>query len=300
MKLVELVPNFSEGKNLNVINKIAETVNSFENAELLDIQKDSLHNRSVFTIVVPLENAAALATGLVKTASENISMEEHRGSHPRFGATDVMPFIPLEDTTMEECIELSQLVGKNVGEELKIPVYMYAMSALKAEREKLEDIRNMHFQYEDLKEHIGEEKYRPDYGPSVVGTAGAVIIGARDFLIAYNIYINTDNIITGRHIASAIRAKNGGYSTVKSLAFKDGPSIQLSMNLTDYKRTPIYRVFEAVRMECRRYGIEPVRSEFIGMVPAAAIVESLNYYLNSDLNIEKIVDLEYLKKLKPS
>ncbi len=297
MKLVEIVPNFSEGKNIDIINGLAETVKSFENAWLLDVQHDSLHNRSVFTIVSDISSVVELAFSLVKYAGENIEMHDHKGKHPRFGSTDVLPLIPLEDTTMEECIDKSRELGEKIGKELKIPVYMYAKSAFIDERKNLENIRNMHFQYEELKEHIKEKKYMPDFGPDSVGKAGAVIIGARDFLIAYNIYINTDDIEIGRRIAASIRSRDGGYSTVKSLAFKDGKRIQISMNLTDYKKTPLYRVYEAVKMECRRFGLEPVKSEIIGMIPSDAVIQSLNYYLNSNIENNKILDISYLKKL---
>ena len=298
MKLVEMVPNFSDGRNRDIIALLENAVKEIPEAELLDTEMDYDHNRSVITIVVTLEKAAELAYRLIKIAAANIDMSVHTGVHPRFGATDVMPFIPLEDTTMDECVKISHEVGKLVGEKLGIPVFMYANSALSPDRRSLENIRNKSFQIEELRGAIGSVKYIPDYGPSNVGSAGATIIGARDILIAWNIYLNTDNIQAGRRIASAIRGRDGGFAYVKSLALfiEEKKMVQISMNLVNYRKNPLYRIFEAVKTEASRYGISIAESEFIGMVPKDAIVESFNYYMMADLKNNNVLNF-YQKKI---
>ena len=292
MKLVEMVPNFSDGRNKDIITLLENAVKETQDAKLLDTEMDYDHNRSVITVVVTLENAAGLAYRLIKIAAENIDMGTHAGVHPRFGATDVMPFIPLEDTTMDECVKVSHEVGKLVGEKLGIPVFMYANSTLSPERKSLENIRNKSFQIEQLRESIGSGRYIPDYGPSIVGSAGSTIIGARDILVAWNIYLNTDNIHVGRKIASAIRGRDGGFAYVKSLALfiQEKKMVQISMNLVNYRKNPLYRIFEAVKAEASRYGISIAGSEFIGMVPREALVESFNYYMMSDLKNNNVLD----------
>ena len=292
MKLVEMVPNFSDGRNKDIITLLENAVKETQDAKLLDTEMDYDHNRSVITVVVTLENAAGLAYRLIKIAAENIDMGTHAGVHPRFGATDVMPFIPLVDTIMDECVKVSHEVGKLVGEKLGIPVFMYANSALSPERKSLENIRNKSFQIEQLRESIGSGRYIPDYGPSIVGSAGSTIIGARDILVAWNIYLNTDNIHVGRKIASAIRGRDGGFAYVKSLALfiQEKKMVQISMNLVNYRKHPLYRIFEAVKAEASRYGISIAGSEFIGMVPREALVESFNYYMMSDLKNNNVLD----------
>jgi glutamate formiminotransferase len=292
MKLVELVPNFSEGRHGAVVELLKNAVETTPAAQLLDSEMDYYHNRSVITAVCSLDHAAGLAFEMIKTAAQNIDMDKHRGLHPRFGATDVMPLVPLEDTTMEECVIISKEIGKKVGTELGIPVFMYANSALGPGRKNLENIRNKNFQIEQLRESIGTGKYIPDYGPSKVGKAGSTIIGARDFLIAYNIYLNTEDIHAGRKIASAIRASDGGFACVKSLAFEipDKKMVQISLNIVNYRKNPVYRIFEAVREEASGYGISIAKSEFVGMVPKDAIAASFNHYLRSDLKSKDILN----------
>ncbi|WP_337860407.1 glutamate formimidoyltransferase [Ferroplasma sp.] len=293
MKLVELIPNFSDGRNGKIINLLSNCVKSFPDAKLLDTEMDYNHNRSVITVVCTIDSVVELAFNLIKIAAENIDMDIQKGLHPRFGATDIMPLVPLEDTTMDECIKLSREIGMMVGNELKIPVFMYERSATVPERKNLENIRNKSFQIEELRSVIGTGKYIPDYGPSVIGKAGSTIIGARELLIAYNIYLNTDDIKIGRKIASAIRAKDGGFAYVKSLAFKiPGKNVvQISMNIVNYRKNPLYRIFETVKSEAAGYGISIIKSEFIGMVPQEAMAQSFNHYLMS--NIENTGILVY-------
>ncbi len=292
MKLVEIVPNFSDGRNKAIIDLLKKEVESVPSAKLLDSEMDYSHNRSVITAVCPIEHVVELAFNMIKVAAEKIDMDTQSGLHPRFGSTDVMPLIPLEDTLMSECIGLSHELGKKVGKDLGIPVFMYSYSAGNAERQKLENIRNKKFQIEELRNVIGTGKYIPDYGPGIIGKAGATIIGARDFLIAYNIYLNTGDIQIGRKIATAIRARDGGFAYVKSLAFQiPGTNlVQISMNIVNYRKNPVYRIFEAVKEEAAGYGVLPVKSEFIGMVPRDALVGSFNHYLMSELKNKNVLD----------
>ncbi len=294
MKLVELVPNFSNGRDKAVVGLLEKCVESIPSAKLLDSEMDYDHNRSVITVVCPISDVVGLAFDLIKTAGENIDMDVQKGLHPRFGSTDVMPLVPLEDTSMEDCVKLSHEIGKKVGNELKIPVFMYANSTLDPKRKNLENIRNKKFQIEELRKAIGMGDYVPDYGPSKIGKAGATIMGARDLLIAYNIYLNSDDIQAGRKIASAIRARDGGFAYVKSLAFRipGNNLVQISMNIVNYRKNPVYRIFEAVRSEAAGYGISIVKSEFIGMVPRDAIVDTINHYLMSDIENKNILDFK--------
>lgn len=281
MKLVECVPNFSEGRDRSLVREIARFIAFDESVKILDIEMDADHNRSVITFVAPLDKVSEAAFRGIKRASELIDMEKHRGTHPRFGAADVVPFIPLYDTTMDECVEIARNLGKRVGEELGIPVYLYERAALVEWRKNLPDIRNEKFQYEQLKEHIKEDKWKPDFGPQVVGRAGATIIGARDFLIAFNVNLSTKNVEIARKIAKDIRERNGGLKNVRALGFelKERGMVQVSMNLINYRETPINRVFELIKSEADRYGVSIAGSEIVGLVPLDAIVQVADFYL---------------------
>lgn len=281
MKTVECVPNFSEGRNRDKVDRIVSAISSVESVRLLDVELDENHNRSVVSFVVEVDHAVEAAFAGISMASTLIDLNRHSGEHPRFGATDVVPFIPLSGTTTAECIELARQLGKKVGEELSIPVYMYGDACLLDSRKNLENIRSKSFQYEELKVSIDEETWKPDFGPSKVGPAGATIIGARDFLIAYNVNLNTQDLGIGKRIAKALRAKDGGFTFVKALAFflEDKKMVQISMNLTNYRKTPVHRVFELVKLEASRYGISVVESEVVGLVPMDAILETAKFYL---------------------
>ncbi|MDP7976513.1 MAG: glutamate formimidoyltransferase [TACK group archaeon] len=281
MKLVECVPNFSEGRDKNVVNQIAEAIKVNERVKILDVEMDPDHNRSVITFVSPVEYAVDAAFSGIKKAAELINMEKHRGAHPRFGAADVVPFVPLFDTTMEECIKLAWQLGERVGKELGIPVYLYEKAAKVEWRKNLADIRNESFQYEQLKEHIKEERWKPDFGPSEVGTAGATIIGAREFLIAFNVNLNTTDVSIAKKIAKSIREKTGSFKNVRALGFelKERNMVQVSMNLLNYKETPIYRVFEAIKMEAESYGVSVAEAEIVGLVPLDALTDALRVYM---------------------
>ena len=281
MQLVECVPNFSEGKNKEIVDEIVAAIRSIDGVKILDQEMDPDHNRSVVSFIAAPDQARRAAFEGIRTASKLIDMRKHHGEHPRFGASDVIPFIPISDVTMKDCIEISRKLGEQVGVELNIPVYMYGNSALLESRKNLEDIRNKNFQFEELSKSIGEAKWKPDYGPSAVGSAGASIIGSREALIAYNVNLNTTNLEIGKKIARALRAKDGGLTFVKSLAFfiKEKNMVQISMNLTNFSKTPVYRAFELVRLEALRYGITVSESEVVGLIPMEAIVEASRYYL---------------------
>lgn len=294
MKIVECVPNFSNGRDKDVVDRIVDSIKSVEGVRVLDVEMDASHNRSVVTFVVPLENAVDAAFKGIKEAAGIIDMDKHYGEHPRFGAADVIPFIPLSEVTLQECVKLANMLGERVGRELSIPVYLYGEAAKLASRKNLEGLRNAKFQFEQLRQHIDEEAWKPDFGPSHVGSAGASIIGARDFLIAYNVYLNSTDLSIGKKIASALRAKDGGLTFVKSLAFfiKEKDQIQISMNLTNFHKTPIYRALEMVKLEAERYGLIVTESEIVGLIPLESVLNSLSYYLRME-NIGRDRILEY-------
>lgn len=281
MKTVECVPNFSEGRNREKVEQIVTAITSVDSVRLLDMEMDENHNRSVVSFVVDIDHAVEAAFSGIAKAAELIDLNKHQGEHPRFGASDVIPFIPLTGSTMEDCISLARELGEKVGSELSIPVFMYGEACLNEKRKNLENIRSKSFQFEELKDSISKEEWAPDFGPAQVGTAGASIIGTRDFLIAYNINLNTKDMKIGKKIAKALRARDGGFTFVKALAFylEDKQMVQISMNLTNFKKTPIHRVFELVKMEAARYGVNIIESEVVGLIPEEAVAEAAKFYL---------------------
>ena len=296
MKLIECVPNFSEGRDRAKVESIAREISSVEGVKILDMELDSNHNRSVISFTCSPELAVEAAFRGIKKAGETIDMDNHFGEHPRFGAADVIPFIPVSEISIKECVELSKELAKRVGEELKIPVFLYGEAASTEKRKNLENIRNKNFQYEQIKQEIGKGEFIPDYGPLEISKAGASIIGARDFLIAYNVNLKTQDMEIGKKIAKSLRAKDGGLSFVKALAFylEDKNCVQISMNLTNFKKTPIYRAYELVKLESSRYGVDVIESEVVGLVPIDAMVDSVKFYLrlnafNSNQIFEKKV-----------
>lgn len=298
MQLVECVPNFSDGRNKDIVDKIVAAIRSVDGVKILDQEMDPDHNRSVVSFIAPPDPARRAAFEGIKAASKLIDMTKHHGEHPRFGASDVIPFIPISDVTMKDCIEISRKLGEQVGKELNIPVYMYGNSALLESRKNLEDIRNKNFQFEELAKSISDAKWKPDYGPSEVGTAGASIIGSREALIAYNVNLNTTNLEIGKKVAKALRAKDGGLTFVKSLAFfiKEKNMVQISMNLTNFSKTPVYRAFELVKLEALRYGITIAESEVVGLIPMEAILEASRYYLQlNSLKSDQILEVRMME-----
>ena len=290
--LVECVPNFSEARRREVVEAIVEAIEKGGGREVrvLDVSSDMDHNRTVVTFVgSPAGVEAAMFAGIAK-AAELIDLNQHRGEHPRIGATDVVPFVPLRGVSMAECVAIAKRVGERVGRELSIPVYLYEAAATRPERQNLENIRRG--QYETLKEDIAADARRaPDYGPKRVGPAGATVIGARAFLIAYNLYLNTADVEIARKIAKAIRHSSGGLRFVKALGLLVEGQAQVSMNLTDFTKTPMARVQEFVRREAGRYGVSITRSELVGMIPQAALVDAAQWYLQLDnLEAEQILE----------
>ncbi|MCS7233048.1 MAG: glutamate formimidoyltransferase [Synergistetes bacterium] len=279
-KLVECVPNYSEGRRADVINKIADCFRGKEKVWLLDVSSDRDHNRMVVTAIGDPEAMFNAVFESVKIASELINMEEHKGGHPRIGATDVIPFVPLKGITMEECIELARKLGKKIADELGIPVYLYEEAALRPERKRLEVIRKG--EYEGLKEEISKPERHPDYGlPKLHPTAGATVVGARKPLIAFNVNLGTNDINIAKKIAQFVRASSGGLGFVKAIGveLKEKGLVQVSMNLTDYTKNAVYRVYELVKIEAERWGVPVVESEIIGLLPAEALFDSISYYL---------------------
>jgi glutamate formiminotransferase/formiminotetrahydrofolate cyclodeaminase len=279
--LVECIPNFSEGRRLDVVEQIVATIRLTSGVFLLDYSSDHDHNRSVVTFVGPPQAVEDAAFAAIAKAAELIDLEKHRGEHPRIGATDVVPFVPIAGVTMKECVEIAQRLGKRVGEELGIPVYLYEQAATRPDRENLANVRKG--EYEGLKDEIKTNPDRvPDFGPNALSPAGATIIGARSPLIAYNVYLDTDDVGVADKIARSIRYSSGGLRFVKGLGMLVDGKAQVSMNLTDYRNTPVFRVVEMIRREAARYGANITHSELIGLIPQKALIDAAEWYLQLD------------------
>ena len=281
-KLIECVPNFSVSKEKDeaVFQALVDTANSVPGCTTIDVQTDGNHNRCVFTIVGTPEGIQEVAFQLTKKATELIDMNKHVGQHPRFGATDVIPFIPTMDVTIEECVEISKKVAERIWNELKVPSYLYEDSASRPERKNLAACRKG--QFEGAAAHVLEPDWAPDYGERKIHpTAGMIAIGARIPLIAYNINLDTSDIEVANKIAKAIRERNGGFKYCKAIGvmLEDRNIAQVSMNLVNYEGTPIYYVFEMVRALADRYGARIIGSELVGLTPAKALIDCAEYYL---------------------
>jgi len=275
MKLIECVPNFSEGRRPEVVEAIRTAIAAVESVHVLDVSSDASHNRSVITFVAAAEHAVDAAFAGIATARNLIDLTTHEGEHPRVGATDVVPFIPLEGTTMDDCIALARRLGERVGRELEIPVYLYERAATRPDRENLADVRRGEF--EGLRDEIGTNPARdPDFGPKRVHpTAGAVVIGARPFLVAYNVYLGpASNLDVAKEVAKAVRGSSGGLRYVKGLGLEVDGQAQVSMNLVDIEKTPLFRAYDMVRMEAAAHGVTPTWSEIVGLVPERALFET--------------------------
>lgn len=270
--LVECVPNFSEGRNRATIDALRAAIVGVPGVRLLDVQSDAAHHRSVFTFVAPPDAAAEAAFQAMRVATERIDLRKHRGEHPRMGATDVVPFVPVEGVTMDECAGLARKLGERVGNELEIPVFLYAKAAARPERERLPDIRKGEF--EGLRDRIGGDPAAdPDFGPARIHpSAGATAIGARPFLVAYNIYLDTTDVATAKQIAREVRTSSGGLPAVQASGFEVGGLAQVSMNLLDIDVTPPAAVFAAVEAAARRLGVGVKRSEIVGLIPERALI----------------------------
>lgn len=280
-RLIECVPNFSEGRDAGKVDAIVHSMSAVPGVYVLDREMDADHNRCVITLAgEPEEVAEAVLLGAGK-ASELIDLTKHTGAHPRVGATDVVPFIPIEGVTLEDCVALARRVGKQIWERYRIPVFFYEAAATNPDRINLENVRRG--QFEGLREEIKRNPQRqPDVGePKVHPTAGATVVGARKFLIAYNVNLNTPDIGIANKIAKAIRFSSGGFRYVKSMGveLKARNLAQVSVNLTDFEQTPMHRVYDTVKREAARYGVVPVGSEIVGLVPKKAIEMSADYFL---------------------
>jgi glutamate formiminotransferase / formiminotetrahydrofolate cyclodeaminase len=275
MKLIECVPNFSEGRRPEVIAAIRDAIAGVAGAHVLDTSADASHNRCVITFVAPIEHVADAAFQGIRVAHELIDLTTHTGEHPRMGAADVVPFIPLDGSTMEDCIALARQLGERVGRELSIPVFLYERAATHPGRENLADVRRGEF--EGIRSDIGLTPVRtPDFGPSTVhATAGAVAIGARPFLVAYNVYLGpASNMGVAKEVAKAVRGSAGGLKYVKGLGFEVDGQAQVSMNLVDTEKTPLHQAYDMVRMEAEARGVTPTWSELVGLVPERALFEA--------------------------
>lgn len=296
-KIMECVPNFSEGRNMEVMEAILEPFKHTEGMTLLDWSHDEDHNRMVVTLVGEPEALKTSVIEAVKIAVKKIDLNHHTGQHPRMGAVDVIPFVPVKGVTQEEAIELSKEVGMIIGEEIGIPVFLYEDSATTPERQNLAKIRKG--QFEGMKEKIHEPEWHPDFGPSDIHpTAGVVAVGARMFLVAYNVNLDDPNVDHATAIAKRVRHIGGGLHFCKGMGvdLTERHQSQVSMNLTNYKKTAIYRAHEMVRMEAKRYGAKIVGSEIIGMIPEEALRETLAYYLHKEEIAEGEMDLEEMAK----
>lgn len=280
--IIESVPNFSEGRRQDVIDTILAAYSSVEGARIIDHSSDPDHNRSVVTLVgAPAAVSEALFRGIAK-AAELIDMNQQQGAHPRIGATDVVPLVPIREISMEECVALARALAQRVSAELHIPTYLYYKAATRPDRQVLAHIRKG--EYEGLKAALaaGEEARRPDFGPAQLGSAGATVIGARPPLIAYNIYLTTSDVTIAKKIAKAIRHSSGGMRYLQAMGLLVEGRAQVSMNFLDYTRTPLHRVTEMVRREASRYGVGIHNAELIGLIPEQALLDAAQWYLQLD------------------
>ena len=280
MAIIESIPNVSEGRRPEVVARFAEAIRNTPGVTLLDSSSDTSHNRSVFTLIgdAPALKAATLA--LFDVAVAEIDLRTHQGEHPRLGVVDVVPFVPIEGATMADCVALAKDVAATVAERFALPVFLYEEAAASAARRNLEDIRRGEF--EGLAKKLQSPEWKPDFGPSQPHeSAGATVIGARMPLIAYNINLNSDRLDVAKKIAAAIRHSSGGLRFVKAMGvmLEDRRIAQVSMNLTNYEKTPIFRVFEMVKREAERYGVSILESEIVGLIPSAALMGAAEYYL---------------------
>jgi len=288
--LVESVPNFSEGRNKAVVDAIVDAM-KLPGVYLLDREMDSDHNRSVITLLGDRETIAEAVIRGVGKAAELIDLNHHQGAHPRIGATDVVPFIPIEGVTIEDCVAIARQVGAEIWKRHHIPVYLYESAATVPERQNLEDIRRG--QFEGLREEVTRNPARkPDFGdPKLHAAAGATVVGARKALIAYNVFLNTSDVAVARKIAKAIRFSSGGLRYVKAAGFEVRGLAQVSMNLTDFEQTPVARVFEFVKREAARYGVLPLSSEIVGLIPKKALEQAAEWFLQIE-NFDSSMILE--------
>lgn len=290
-RLVECVPNISEGRRLDIVEQVLDTVRGKDGVKLLDYSSDADHNRTVITLVGDPDAMKTSLVALVGKALELIDLREHHGQHPRMGAVDVIPFIPIKDMTKEDCVALSKELAQTLYDTYQIPSFLYEDSASAPHRQNLATLRKGEF--EGMAEKVKTEEFRPDFGDSIHESFGIVAIGARPFLVAFNVNLNTDDIEVANKIAKAVRHLSGGLRYVKGMGVKleERGIVQVSMNCTDYTKTPLYRVFELVKLEASRYGVSVVGSEIIGLLPMAALIDTASWYLRTeDFQMDQVLE----------
>jgi glutamate formiminotransferase len=297
-KLVECIPNFSEGRRQEVIDQVAGAVRAVSGVRLLDVSSNPDHNRTVLTFVGPPEAVAEAALAATAEAVRLIDMDQHTGEHPRIGAMDVVPFVPLTGMTMDEAVALAKSVGERIAGELGVPVYLYSAAATTPARKRLPDVRQG--QYEGLKSSISTPERKPDYGEAKMHpTAGATAVGARPPLIAFNVNLSKPNIAISRNIAKGLRESSGGLMNVQAMGVDLAAQgmVQVSMNLLDYTKTPIHRAYELVRVEAERHGVPVVGTEIVGLVPLDAILGAADFYLRlTDFNRSQVLEARLLEE----
>ena len=298
-QLIECVPNFSEGRRDEVIEAIVEPFRKRKGCALFDYRADKDHNRLVVSLGGEPDSVQEAILEAAKVAISTIDLAQHQGSHPRIGAVDVIPFVPLQNITMEECVDLAHRFGQRYYKETGVPVYFYEEAALKPERKRLEVIRKG--QYEALKREVVNPERHPDVGePTLHPSAGATVIGARKFLIAFNVNLGTDDVNVAREIAKVVRSSSGGLRHVKciGLPLKERGLVQVSTNIVDYEENALYRVLELIRMEAKKWNVSVKETEIYGMIPAAAIVDTMSYYMQiSGFDPSQLIELRLLQML---
>ena len=296
--IIECVPNISEGRDPASIEAIAVAVRATPGVRLLDVSSDTAHNRSVLTLVGDALSLRAAVLGLFEAALPRIDLRAHRGEHPRMGAVDVVPFIPIRGASTEDCVALAREVGAAIAERFGVPVYLYEDAASAENRRNLADVRKG--QFEGFAEKMKNALWKPDFGPDAPhATAGAVAVGARPFLIAYNINLGTRDLAIADRIAKAIRHVSGGFRYVKAMGVElsDRGLVQVSINMTHFKKTPLHRVFECVRSEAARYGVDIVGSEIVGLTPADALFAAAEHYLKLErFSAEQVLETKLLEE----
>ena len=297
-KLVECVPNFSEGRRPEVINAIVDEARAVAGVKVMDYSSDVDHNRTVLTFVGEPQAVKKAAFACCAKASELIDMEKHKGGHPRIGATDVIPFIPVADVDMTECVTLAHELGKEIADKLSIPVFFYEAAAKRPGMKALPDVRKG--EYEGLKEAILTPERAPDEGPRAMHpSAGATVVGARQFLVAFNINLGTPDVTIAKKIAQTIRSAKGGYAHCRAigLMLDERGTAQVSINMTDYTGTPLHRVFETVKSEASRWGVNVTGSEIIGLTPMQALIDAAAFYLRlDDFKREQVLEARLLEE----
>jgi len=296
-KILETVPNFSEGRDLDKIEKIVEPFRGKEGVKLLDYQRDEDHNRLVVTVVGEPEALKTAVIEAMGAAIDVIDMRRHEGQHPRMGAVDVVPFIPIRNMTMEEAVAVSKAVAETASETYDLPIFLYEGSAARPERKNLSNIRKG--QFEGMAEKLKQPEWNPDYGPMEIHpSAGVTAVGARMPLVAYNVNLDTNNIDIANDIARKVRHISGGLRFCKGIGIelKERGIVQVSMNMTDFTKTALYRAFELIKIEARRYGVNVVGSEVIGLVPMEALVDAAVYYMGiENFSMEQVLEARLLE-----